>query len=123
MKTSNTGWIVALLLALLCVVLLAALVSVHAADVQQIATDTGILGQILAKIQSILNDYGWSLAAVLASPFIVFRFFQWGKQQAKNAGKKLPRWLLDIASTVAVGGLSYVFLAQDNIGTQSMIIA
>ena len=41
-----------------------------AADVQQIATDTGILGQILAKIQSILNDYGWSLAAVLASPFI-----------------------------------------------------
>ena len=40
-KSSNTAWIVALLLALLCVVLLAALVSVQAADIQQMAQQRG----------------------------------------------------------------------------------
>ena len=39
--TSDTAWIVALLLALLCVVLLAALVSAQAADVQQMAQQRG----------------------------------------------------------------------------------
>src|SRR3990167_750112 len=39
--TSDTAWIVALLLALLCVVLLAAMVSVQAADMQQMAQQRG----------------------------------------------------------------------------------
>jgi len=126
MRTAaNTAWIVGLLVALLCVVAIAALVSfsAQAGDMQQTVTDVSLTEQILAKIQSILDLYGWSLAGVFVSPFIVFRAVQYAKKAAKSVGRPLNRWVMDAVSTVSVFALSYLFLSQDETGIQTAIVA
>jgi len=122
-ESTNTAWIVTLLLVLLCLVGVSALISLSAADLQQTVTDVSLTEQILAKLQSILDLYGWSLAGVLASPIIVFRAVQYAKKAAKSAHKPLNRWVMDGVSTLAVFLLSYLFLAQDGGGLQTAIVA
>jgi len=121
----NTAWIVGLLVALLCVIAIAALVSfsAQAGDIQQTVTDVSLTEQILAKVQSILDLYGWSLAGVFVSPFIVFRAVQYAKKAAKSVGRPLNRWVMDGVSTVSVFGLSYLFLSQDVGGVKTAIVA
>src|SRR3990167_151726 len=114
---SDTAWIVALLLALLCVVLLAAIVSfpVHSADVQQIATGIGITEQILAKARYILELYGWSLGAGLVSPLFTYRAVNWIKMVSASVHGTKPHWILmDILSFMMVLALTLVCLYIDN---------
>lgn len=125
-EMSNTGWIVGLLIALLCVVGLAALVSfsAHGADIQQAAADTSLIQQVLDKAKAILDAYGWSLAGVFVSPFIVFRAVQYAKGAAKASGSHLNRYAMDCVSTGAVFALSYLFLRQNQTEfTQNLLIA
>jgi len=123
--TSGTAWIVALLLALLCVVLLAAMVSVNAADVQQMATDLGITEQILAKVRSILDLYGWSLGASLVSPLLTYRAVNWIKMVSASVKGRKPHWILmDILSFIMVFALSLACLYIDNpIWLSGLVIA
>ena len=124
-KSTNTAWIVALLGAILCMVMVAALVSMgYAGDMQQTAADIETARPYLWEIASFF--------AVLAVLRAVQSLKKWRcfpawmcdiKHSSRNTSyRKLKNCYLDVIATLGSGGAIYLCLIQKYSDPQQIAI-